>query len=162
MALVTSEHAVAHHEAAHAVVAFALGLEFVRVSVGPDSHRGPVGSVELKPEQRLTDDVVVACLAGVASSESLLGSDEQENAPERQRARHDVETVGPMIRQLAGGDDERAESLFLELVERSEDLLETHFGLWQRLTLALVAQPSLDHSDIVRLASEEKQRAGRP
>ena len=161
MPLVTSDHAVAHHEAAHAVAAFALGLEFLRVSVGPDSHRGPVGAVELLPEQPLTEDVVVACLAGVASSETLLGSQDQETAPEHLRARHDVETAGPMIRELAGGDLERAESLFLELVERAEELLEAQLALWQRLTLALVAQPSLDRSDVVRLAAEEKRRTRR-
>jgi hypothetical protein len=158
MPLVTSDHAVAHHEAAHAVAAFTLGLEFVRVSAGADSHRGPVGAVELSPGQPLTEAVVVACLAGIASSETLLGSQEQEVAPEHGRARHDVETAGAMIRQLAGGDDERAESLFLELVEKAEELLESQLALWRRLTLALVAQPSLDRSDVVRLAAEEKRR----
>jgi hypothetical protein len=156
--LVTSDHAIAHHEAAHTVAAFALDLRFVRVTAGRNGHSGPVGGVELSPDQPLDEDVVVACLAGVASSESLLGSQEGEIAPEQVLARRDVETSSSLIRALAGDDDERAEALFLELVERAEDLLEAHLALWQRLTVALVAQPSLERADVLRLAAEEKRR----
>ncbi len=81
--LITRDHAVAHHEAAHLVSAIALGLGFGGVSIERDTHAGPGGAVELAADQPMNEDVAVACLAGVASSEILLGSRMQEIAPEQ-------------------------------------------------------------------------------
>jgi hypothetical protein len=157
--LVTRDHALANHEAAHAVAAFALGLDFLRVSARGNAHDGPVGGVELSPAQAANEDVAVACLAGLAASEVLLGSVDGEISPEQALARRDAETANALVRRLTGGDEARAESLFVELAQRAENLLQANPAVWQRLTVALVAQGTLSRAEVVRLANEERRRA---
>jgi hypothetical protein len=157
--LVTRDHALANHEAAHAVAAFALGLDFVRVSATGAEHAGPAGGVELSPAQAANEDVAVACLAGLASSEVLIGSVEGEVSTEQALARRDAATANALVRRLTGGDEARAEALFVELAQRAESLLQANLAVWQRLTVALAAQGALSRSEVVRLANEERRRA---
>jgi hypothetical protein len=155
--MITSDHAIAHHEAAHLVAAVALGLPFVAATIEDGSHARPCGAVELLPDQSVSEDVAVACLAGLVSSEVLLGSAPDAVAPEQRLARRDVENANALVLRLAEGDAARAERLFLELVQRAEELLRARTGLWQRLTRALIAQGRLDRGEVRRLVAEEQR-----
>jgi len=146
---VTRDLYVALHEAAHLVAAIKLGVPVVSATIVPPGH-GVAGGVQLGSAGG--ENVAIACLAGLAASEILLGDEISGIRPDRLAARQDIVNAVAIIKALVDGAEEQ-ERRFNELTDRAEALLIENRCLWDRLAAALFDARSMSWADIQSIVS---------
>lgn len=155
---------VAHHEAGHAVVAFALGQHIGRVTIVPDKDKGSAGeakrrvlkvareqerrSLTFREEQQLRDEIV-SRFAGAQAEARFRGVVLQEVLDEG-TAEHDYEPVYTFAQALEGSLVPRT-ALLDYLQARAADLVDLHWFLIEALAVELLAHKALSGSAILRV-----------
>lgn len=140
--------ATAHHEAGHAVAAFALRIPVKRVSIMPDASRDAAGHVYLG-KSRSVDAMHrqgIVALAGEAA--------QRRYNPRSVRYHHgggDRQAVAEYALERTGSGEQA--TLLARLWElQARDLVEKRWGTIQRVATALLARQTLNAEQVRMLA----------
>jgi hypothetical protein len=144
---VTRDEYMASHLAAYVTAAKVLGFSFSDVTL--DQAAFGLNDA-LRPVNR---SMAVVWLAGLGSSEILLGDDLFAVPPHDLLSAHSSAIAISIIKTLVDGDD-AGEELFHVLLDEAEALLLHHRCLWRRLTGALVTHRTVTEHDARGIAAE--------
>lgn len=155
---------VARHEAAHAVVAWALGATISRASVEAENHSGFVVHVfplDLAPQDRLWADIATYVAGNVM---------DQSRGVQREDSWSDFNNVLNFAVRLmsigvkpSGYDGDLAlDALVGEATRRVEGILAEHAGLVERVSASLVATNMLDAHGFLELIDAEPDAVSPP
>jgi hypothetical protein len=145
MTVTNDRYGAAVHEAGHVIVARAFGLKTRRMVAGIDGD-DTAGRAEIEDGSHLpVIDQVAICSAGMDAQRLL------EAATNEVAGFSDMVKIGNIV---DGHDEAAAEDIRYAGYARSQELLELHRAVVERLAAALAEQGELDHDAIERILSD--------